>query len=137
MLQHKILFCSRCVAKVFFSLLFILCRNIVFYFCEKYFAFSSSTLLRHKISLSRQSFLWFFSAFVVTIFSFVVTEFLTVAYCCCHERYLLCRNIVFLTYTTESELYVAIDLENVATYFLPLSLSLAELFVATLKSLSR
>ena len=42
-----------------------------------------------------------------------------------------------LDYTTESELYVAIDLENVATYFLPLSLSLAELFVTTLKSLSQ
>ena len=82
-------------------------------------------------------YLWFFLTFVTIIFSFVVTEFLTVACCCCRDRYFLCRDIVLLSCTAESELYVATDLENVATYFLHCSLSLAELFVVILKSLSQ
>ena len=57
-------------------------------------------------------FLWIFSTFVETIFSFFMIEFLIVAcYCYC--------DIVLLSCTAESELYVVKDLENVATYFLP------------------
>ena len=72
----------------------------------------------------------------MTIFSFIVTKFLIFACCCCHDIYFLCRDIVLLSCAAEAKLYVETDLENVVTYFLPLSLSLAELFVVTLKSLS-
>ena len=82
-------------------------------------------------------FLWFFSTFVEIIFSFVMTEFLIAACCFCRDIKLLCHNIVLLSSTVESKLYVTTDFENVATCFLPWSLSLAELFVATLKSLSQ
>ena len=70
------------------------------------------------------------------IFSFVAIEFLIASCCCYRDIKLLCRDIVLLSYTAESELHVATNFKNVVTYFLPCSLSLAELFVATLKSLS-
>ena len=89
-------------------------------------------------------FLWFFSTFVTTIFYFVATKFLTTACCCYCDIKLLCRYIVLLSRTVESKLYVTTefgnvvtDFENVSTHFLHLSLLLAELFVATLKSLSQ
>ena len=75
-------------------------------------------------------FLWLFS-------TFITTEFLIAACYCCRNIKLLCHVIILLSCTVESKLYVMIDFENVATYFLPLSLSPAELFVTTLKSLSR
>ena len=81
--------------------------------------FPSALPLCHNINYFVETFfLRFFSTFVETIFSFVVTEFLIVSGCC-HDIKILCHDIVFLSSTTESELYVATDIENVATYFLP------------------
>ena len=54
----------------------------------------------------------------MTIISFVATEFLTVAGVCCCDRIFLCSDIVLLFCTVETELCVATDSEDVATYFL-------------------
>ena len=77
----------------------------------------------------------FFFTFVAIRFSFVVTKFLKVACCCCRDKHFLCRDIVLLSCTARTELCVATNSEDDATYFLISSLSLAEQFVATLKSL--
>ena len=71
------------------------------------------------------------------IISFIATEFLTFAWVYCRDRIFLCRDIVLLSCIAGTKLRVATDSEDVVTYFLLLSLSLAGLFVATLKSLSR
>ena len=70
------------------------------------------TMLRHSFCGSSQP--------------FVTIEFLIATCCCCRDIKLLCRDIVLLSCTVESELYVATDFENVATdfgnvatYFLP------------------
>ena len=127
---------------------FVLCRDISLKCHNIKYSFShtvsrrfslifSSSYVRHSFLLSRQIFfpsalqlccdihycvvtlfLWFFSTFVTIIFSFFTTEFLIVV-CCCRDKYFLCCDIVLLSFTAESELYVATDLENVATYFLP------------------
>ena len=81
--------------------------------------------------------MWFFSISVAIIIYFVATEFLTAAWVCCHDGLFLCHDIVLLSSTTETKLCVMTDSEDVATHFLLLSLSLARLFVTTLKSLSR
>ena len=82
-------------------------------------------------------FLGFFSTFVATIFSFVATTFLIVACCYCRDKPFLYPDIVLLSCTAETELCVATNSKDVATYFLIRSLSQVELLVATLKSLSR
>ena len=70
------------------------------------------------------------STFVTIELSFIATKLLT--------SHILCyRDIVLLSCTAETELCVATDSDDVVTYFLIRSLLLAELFVATLKSLSR
>ena len=112
MSQHKKFFSSYCVTTVFSFLLFILCRDIKFLYCDKYFCLQLFNFTATYFAMLRYFFLWFFSTFVAIILSFVVTEFLIVACCCCYERYFLCRNIILLSSTAKSELYVVI-------YFLP------------------
>ena len=51
--------------------------------------------------------------------------------------WICCRNRVWLPYIAETKFCVATNTEVVATYFLLLPLSLAELSITTLKSLSR
>ena len=79
MSRHKI----KCVVTVFCSIPFIFCcdRN----FCLQLFNFVA-TLLCYVATF----FFWFFSHFIVTIISFVATNFLTVSWVCCHDMVFLC-----------------------------------------------
>ena len=105
------------------------CRDIKFLCRDKASYLSACFMSRHNFEMSQHKilffltscrninycvatfFLWLFLTFVVKIFSFVMTEFLIVTCCCCHD-------IVLLSCTAESELYVTIDFENVVKHFL-------------------
>ena len=76
------------------------------------------SLYRDILCYVETFFLGFFSTFIVTIFSFVATEFLTIACCCCRDRHFLCLDKVLLSCIVETKLYVATDSEDVVTYFL-------------------
>ena len=93
------------------------CRDINFFVTTNIFSFSSSTLSRHFV-LYCDNLYGVLLYFVVTIISFVVIEFFTVVCCCCYDRPFLSGDIVLLSYTTETELCVAINFEDVAIYIL-------------------
>ena len=94
------------------------CRDINFFVAINIFAFNSSTLSRH--SLLCCDILYGVLIFLCrgNIFFFFSTEFLIVACCCCRDRPFLCRDIVLLSCTAETELCVATNSEDVAIYFL-------------------
>ena len=89
---------------------FELCRDINFFIVIEVSSSNCSALLQHSL-LCCDILLWFFSTSIMTIISFVSTKFLIVAW-------IYCRDRVLLAYTTETELCVVTDSENVATYFL-------------------
>ena len=116
-----------CHDKVF-SLLLIFYRDRVLECRDKVSVSGSATLLQHSLLCCNNLFVDFLNLFRDNNFS-IVTEVVIFAWICCHDRFLF-------PYTIETELCVTTDTKDVATYFLPLPLSLAELSIATLKSLS-
>ena len=67
------------------------CRNINF-LSRQIFLFSVLPLCHDILCYVATFFMGFFSSFVATRFSFVATEFLTVACCCCLDRPFLCLS---------------------------------------------
>ena len=90
------------------------CRDIIFLFCNKISAFSSS-LCRNICFCVAIIFLSFSSLSTTTIVAFVATTFtLTSSFLCCN-REILCRDKVCVFFITNSECCVAKYFSSVAT----------------------
>ena len=105
MSRHKLLFCLYCVATVLFSSRRFSSTYVATQLpgvVTNIFAFSSS-LCRNINYCAMTFFLWFFSTFVATIISHVVTEFLSTVCCCYRGIKLLYRDILLLPCNANSD----------------------------------
>ena len=106
---HSLLLLKNVATNIFLPSALSLCHNILCYVVT--------------------FFLGFFSTFVGTIFSFIATKFLPVACCYSYDKPFLCRDIVLLSCTAETELCVVTNSDDVATYFLLSQQSFSQLHV--------